>query len=194
MSKFTRKGTPNDTDVRLTPEPTGKAGDVHDVRWRNLIRLINKHEPSERGYQLDLARKLGIHPVFFNRVIKRKRSLSSELQQKLCELWGVRPWEFDIEDDTPIVNDTEEINILSLYRQAKRLGLERDVLAGISFLLEGALRKIRVDMQDMSGISLKSIPGAQPSIDKHRRGIARKPTPQANLRAAEPGGGRRRKG
>lgn len=95
-----------------------KGKDIEDLKRQNLIRLIKRNNLK----QYQLAEMIGITPEYLNKLIKGHRGLSDDIQARLCNALKLRPDEFYIDNETPILQDNNEQELMNIYREAKDLG------------------------------------------------------------------------
>lgn len=86
---------------------------------RNLKRLRIHSGMTQEG----LAEKLnitssGLIPQWESGV----KGIGKNVLEKLCVIFNVRPYEFYIEDKTPLITDEDEKDLLITFREAKELG------------------------------------------------------------------------
>lgn len=55
-----------------------------------------------------------------------KEGMGKAIMERLCRTFNIRPYEFYLEPDTPIIEDEKEKELLYTFREAKALG---DVVA-----------------------------------------------------------------
>lgn len=85
----------------------------------NLKRLRQSSALTQEG----LADKLGITSTgLVPQWESGLKGIGKNVLEKLCVVFNVRPYEFYLETETPIIQDKSEKEILNIYREAKELG------------------------------------------------------------------------
>jgi plasmid maintenance system antidote protein VapI len=65
-----------------------------------------------------------VTPEYLNRLIKSKRGISEDIISKICKALKIKPAEFYIEADTPIIANEKEKQLLEKYREAEELNVQ----------------------------------------------------------------------
>lgn len=120
--------------------PFGMDGEknIDEIIGRNIKRLRD----SKGWTQEELAHRIGTHSdgliSLWERGIKGvgKASLSV-----LCHVFNVKPYEFYIEDDTPIAKDETEKKWLYIMREAEPLHLREEIERYGHFAIENEKAK-----------------------------------------------------
>lgn len=111
--------------------------DVDSIVRENFERIL-----SERNLKpVHLAEMINTTPQYISDIRRAVRSMGADIQNRICEKLKIRPWQFYIESDTPIVADQEEAVVLKEFRQAKQLGKADDVLRYERFVIAEAQGK-----------------------------------------------------
>ena len=87
--------------------------DINRLVGANLQRLLHRFHLSQNK----LAEMLGVKPSYVNAIIRGKKGMCKDVQARLCTLLKVRPVEFYIEDDTPLIMDESERRVITEMRR-----------------------------------------------------------------------------
>lgn len=87
--------------------------DINKIVGANLQRLLHKFHLSQNK----LAEMLNVKPSYVNAIIRSKKGMGKDVQARLCTLLKVRPFEFYIEDDTPLIMDESERRVVTEMRR-----------------------------------------------------------------------------
>ena len=113
-------------------------------RYMELDELIGKNlqRLRERNCltQEQLAEKIGIEsPGLISRWENGKKGIGKAVLKKLSESLHASPWEFLIADDTPVVTDSGEWEMLMCYRQAKLFNRAGEAARAVKFVITEAI-------------------------------------------------------
>jgi len=98
-----------------------KKGEVDFIIGRNLKRLRNK----ENLTQEQLAEMLKIESISLISDWERGvKGIGKDVLERLCNIFDVRPYEFYIENDTPLPSSDLERKALYMAREAEKLGVQ----------------------------------------------------------------------
>lgn len=103
------------------------------VMGKNLSRL---REAAGFKRQQDFADALGI--LSQNLISQWEigmKSFGKENLQKFCQILKCQPYEFFIDEDTPIIKDRDEQEALFRYRKEKLLGIAEDVIRFSNYMM-----------------------------------------------------------
>jgi transcriptional regulator with XRE-family HTH domain len=109
---------------------------VREIFGENLLRLIFR-----AGYktQREFALEHGIDTSQLNSIIKGRAYVSEALMIKLSEYLSAEYWEFFMRDDTPVVRDADEGELLANYRKAVQKGVQGMIKNFMGFVLAGGM-------------------------------------------------------
>lgn len=91
---------------------------IDNLIAENLKRLLGEKDISQNK----LAEMLDVPPPLINQIIQSRKGMGKDLMARICKALHVEPYEFYITDETPVVSDELEKEILKLYREARELG------------------------------------------------------------------------
>lgn len=109
--------------------------DINNIVGANLQRLLHKFHLSQNK----LAEMLSVKPSYVNAIIRGKKGMGKDVQARLCTLLKVRPFEFYIEDDTPLIIDESESRVVKEMRRHPEI---RPHIAVISEALSSQYNKV----------------------------------------------------
>ena len=107
-------------------------------RGKNLKRLRLKMGWSQEK----LAEKTGIGQTKIS-AYENGLGFDKETLIRLCSAFGVQDWEFDWDEDTPIVLDKKEMEDLKRIREAERIGIADMVREAEASWISAAKKKER---------------------------------------------------
>lgn len=103
---------------------------INDIKRKNLKRLIEK---LGRGSQRRIATIIDTEPSYINNILQGRRNLSDEMIERICKALNIRPYEFYIEKDTPIVSADTEKKCIMLTREAENKGMKHIIDESLSY-------------------------------------------------------------
>jgi transcriptional regulator with XRE-family HTH domain len=107
---------------------------LDELSRKNLLRILR-----ERGLkQVELAAKIGTTPQHVNSILRGERGIGPDIMARICRELKIEPWEFFIDDKTPIVRNDKEKERLFLYREEERLGVAEEVIRYETFKIADA--------------------------------------------------------
>jgi len=106
------------------------------IKGANLKRLREG-----RGLkQWQVAEHLRMKESHISEMEHGKRNITDKTIQKLCEWWGISPYEFFIEENTPFIKDKKEREHLLKFRQAENLGVGDEAREILDYVIQRKLR------------------------------------------------------
>lgn len=90
-----------------------KIKDINKLFGHNLVRIIEKEGLSQNK----LAGLLSVTPPYINDICQGKTYVSKKTLQKLCDVLNTEPYEFYIQDETPVVINSTEMKVLDNMRK-----------------------------------------------------------------------------
>ena len=110
--------------------------DLDQLIAKNLRRLRKS-----RGWsQSDMGEALNLDKDKISAYENAHIVMGKGMMMRFCKALHVRPWEFYIEDDSPLVTDSSEQQQLELFREARELGVAEEVTRYGRYQIEGARR------------------------------------------------------
>jgi transcriptional regulator with XRE-family HTH domain len=99
--------------------------DIDALIRKNLRRLI-----VQAGYkkQNEFAVFVGVDAAYINNVLQERRSLGKDVMERICRAMKIQPWEFYVDESTPVVLDDLEHRAVELIRAARPLGVAEEIL------------------------------------------------------------------
>lgn len=114
-------------------------------RGTNLQRLR-----TGRGWsQVELATKTGIGQTKIS-AYENGLGFDKETLIRFCEVFGVKEWEFDWEEDVPVIKDQHEQADLFRRREARAMGVAEDVVKYETFRIAEAKKNTRSGVKGAS--------------------------------------------
>ncbi len=93
-----------------------KAFDFVKVTSKNLRRIRQTHDLS----QTQLAEKINSTPSTISNYETGAERMHPDYIERICNALGdVRPWEFYLEDDTPLISSKYEMRCVKILRKAE---------------------------------------------------------------------------
>lgn len=112
--------------------------DMDLIIRRNLLRILEKKKIS----QSDLAKKIKVAPTVINDIVKGRRNLSKAIMGRICDELDIEPWQFTIMDVAPVLTDENDSKLLSMMREAERLGVAEEIVSYGKFKIQEAKNKV----------------------------------------------------
>lgn len=115
------------------------AKDIDILVGKNVRRLRKR-----TGLTQDqLGEKIGVDGNVIAQIEGAIRGMGKSIMARLCSAMKVHPWEFYIDQDTPITADASERSVVETLRSARPLGVAEDFVKYGRFLVEDAKRMRR---------------------------------------------------
>jgi len=110
--------------------------EINRLIGKNLRRLRDSRKLSLSKF----ADIVGSTPQRISGIENGREPMGKAMMEKICGQLNVRPWEFYIEEDTPLITDSSEKRQLELFREARALGVAEEVTRYGMYQIEGARR------------------------------------------------------
>lgn len=123
--------------------------DIDKLMRINLERLL----AASGLKQNRLAELVGVHPSVINDILGDRRPIGKDTLMRLCKALGVGPWEFYIDESTPVVTDNKEREALKIFREAGPLHVAEEIQRYGKFLVKEAKERDSKDPQTQKGRS-----------------------------------------
>ena len=90
--------------------------DVDKLIGRNLRRIRESKNISQK----ELAKLINTLSVRLSAYEAGREGMGKDIMMRICRVLGVRPYEFFLEEDTPVVEDKAERELIQIIREARK--------------------------------------------------------------------------
>ncbi|MEW6115611.1 MAG: helix-turn-helix transcriptional regulator [Nitrospirota bacterium] len=111
--------------------------DIDILIGKNLKRLRKKLDISQK----QVGEAMGIERQRVSGIENGHIPMGKELMERFCKAFNVEPYEFYINEKTPIITDKREHFHLQKYRRVEELGMVEELDDMTDFLINRALEK-----------------------------------------------------
>lgn len=111
--------------------------DIDVLIGKNLRRIRKRLNLSQSQF----AEAIGTTPQRLSAYETGRDGMGKDYMERICNKYDIRPWEFYLEDDTPVISESIEKDLNYTIRKAEKLGVAEDIVKYSRFLVQEAKRQ-----------------------------------------------------